>query len=156
MNEHIEGQEISAYLDSALTAAEAARAKEHLAACEFCRGQYETLRHLKLALSSAPRRTLPAYVALELERRLVEKTPWYHTLTRPLLWAPAGAFATAALAVGVWIHQTKVSAEIPLEPLLAAHARYSAEALLSQENLVASNYSDQLSSLYADAEPELE
>ncbi|MDE2492020.1 MAG: hypothetical protein KGM24_14325, partial [Elusimicrobia bacterium] len=83
--------------------------------------------------------------------RLVGGGAW-RVLARRALWIPAGAVAAAALAIGLWVRRPAPLPDLPLEPLLAAHARYSAEALLPAEHLVASStYSDQMTDLYADA-----
>jgi anti-sigma factor RsiW len=150
MSTHIDGIDISAFLDGALAAPERARADAHLAACSACRRELESMRHMKLVLSSAPRKTMPAELALSLERRLVPGSPLWPAL-KPAFWIPAGAVAAAALTIGLWINHARAADELPLEPLLAAHERYSAEALVPQDNLVASAYSDQLTSLDADA-----
>ena len=151
MNDHIDGPEISAFLDGALAAAERGRADAHLAACDGCRRELESLRHMKRVLWSAPRRSMPAALALSLEHRLVAGSPRWGKVLKPAFWVPVGAVAAAALTVGLWLNQARAADELPLEPLLAAHARYSAEALVPQENLVASTYSDQLASLDPDA-----
>lgn len=152
MNErrHIPGPEISAFLDGALAGEERARVDAHLSACPACRAESESLRHLKLTVGAAPRKRMPADLALALERRLVRPQPWRAANFRPALWVPAGVMAAALLA-GFWMRSTGAPDEVPLEPLLAAHARYSAEALVPEENLVASTYSDQLTALYADS-----
>jgi anti-sigma factor RsiW len=149
MSTHADGPELSAYLDGALAPEPRARVELHLSSCADCRGELESLRHMKLALSSAPRKNLPPDLALALERRFVKgkELPWYAGLARPAIWAPAGALALASLAVSLWLRSAATLEEVPLEPLLAAHARYSAEALVPEDNLVASNYSDQLSDL---------
>ncbi|MFI5348243.1 MAG: anti-sigma factor family protein [Elusimicrobiota bacterium] len=151
MSTHIDGSEISAFLDGALDAPERARADAHLAACSACRHEFESLRHMKLVLSSAPRKNMPAELALALEARLVKGSPRWKAVLRPALWIPVGAVAAAVLTVGVWMNRASAADELPLEPLLAAHARYSAESLVPEEHLVASAYSDQLTSLEADA-----
>lgn len=150
MKNHIDGTEISAFLDGALAVEDRARVDSHLVSCAACRRELESLRHFKLVLSTAPRRTMPAELALSLERRFVAGTPWWKTAAKPAFWIPAGATAAAALAVGMWMHAARTADELPLEPLLTAHARYSAEALVPEENLVASAYSDQLGSMYTD------
>lgn len=148
MNSHAEGPDLSAYLDGALAPEPRARVELHMSSCGECRAELDSLRHMKLALSSAPRRNMPADLALALERRFVSGTlPWYGTLAKPMIWAPAGALAVAAMAVSLWMRSAATLDEIPLEPLLAAHARYSAEALVPEDNLVASNYSDQMNDL---------
>lgn len=152
MNQHIANAEISAFLDGALAASERARVDAHLSACPDCRREADSLRHLKRVLSSAPRRTMPADLALALERRLGRAEPRWSALVSRSLWIPAGAVAAAALAVGLWMSRSTKADELPLEPLLAAHARYSAETLVPAEHLIASStYSDQLTALYADA-----
>ena len=157
MSGHSDGLEISAYLDGMLPAETRARVELHFSSCAECRAQAESLRHLKLALSSAPRKTLPPDLALAMERRFTHATAEAYSWLRPALWVPAGALAAAGLAVSLWLRSAAGAAEeVPLESLLAAHARYSAEALVPEDNLVASSYSDQLSSLYEGADAELE
>lgn len=151
MKNHIEGVEISAFLDGALAVEDRARVDAHLSSCEACSRELAALRHMKLVLSTAPRKTLPADLALTLERRFVSAAPWWRTAAKPGFWIPAGAASAAVLAVGLWVRGARAADELPLEPLLAAHARYSAEALVPEENLVASTYSDQLTALYSDA-----
>lgn len=153
MNGHADGPELSAYLDGELAPEPRARVALHLSSCPDCRAELDSLSHLKLALSSAPRRRMPADLALSLEGRLAAR-PWLR-LASPA-WAPAGALALAGLAVSLWLRSAATLEEIPLEPLLAAHARYSAEALVPEDNLVASNYSDQLSDLPDAAESDLQ
>jgi anti-sigma factor RsiW len=151
MKDHIEGAELSAFLDGEMPIKDRARVDGHLAACSACRTELDSLRHLKLVLSSAPRRTMPADLALSLERRFVgAQTPWA-ALIKPAFWIPAGAVAAAALTVGLWLRVAPSADELPLEPLLAAHSRYSAEGIVAEDNLVASNYSDQLASMETDA-----
>jgi anti-sigma factor RsiW len=151
MSTHIEGVEISSFLDGALDAAARARVDAHLTACAACARELESLRHLKRVLSSAPRKTMPAELALSLESRLVTGAPRWRAILRPKFWIPAGAVAAAAVTVGLWLNQARAADELPLEPLLAAHARYSAEALVPEDHLVASNYSEQLTTIYSDA-----
>ncbi|MDE2510505.1 MAG: zf-HC2 domain-containing protein, partial [Elusimicrobia bacterium] len=156
MNDHLDGEEISAFLDGALGGEDRLRADEHVASCGACRRELDSLRHLKRVLLSAPRRTLPADLALSLERRFVGGAPWWKAMTKPALWIPAGAVAASALAFSLWAHKVRAADELPFEPLLAAHERYSAESLVPDENLVAANYSDQMTAIYADAaDPEL-
>lgn len=151
MSTHIDGTGISAFLDGALSAPERARADAHLSACSACRHELQSLRHMKLVLSSAPRKNMPAELALALQARLVKGAPLWKSLFKPAFWIPVGAVAAAALTVGLWINRASAADELPLEPLLAAHTRYSAEALVPQENLVASSYSDQMNTIYSDA-----
>jgi anti-sigma factor RsiW len=151
MNTHIDGIEISAFLDGALAAPERARADAHLTVCAACRRELDSLRHMKLVLSSAPRKNMPAELALALERRLVTGSSRWKTLLKPAFWIPLGAVSAAALTVVLWMNRARAADELPLEPLLAAHARYSAEALVPEDHLVASNYSDQMNTIYSDA-----
>ena len=157
MNGHADGPELSAYLDGALAPESRARVELHMSSCADCRAEVDSLRHMKLALSSAPRKNMPADLALSLERRFVEGArPWYSGLAKPTRWVPAGALAVAAMSVSLWLRSAATLDEIPLEPLLAAHARYSAEALVPEDNLVASNYSDQMNDLSDAPESDLQ
>jgi hypothetical protein len=76
-------------------------------------------------------------------------------MRRRSFWIPAGAVAAAGLAVGLWMRASASADELPLEPLLAAHARYSAELLVPEDNLVAANYSE-LSGLGLDKAADVE
>ncbi|MEK7233767.1 MAG: zf-HC2 domain-containing protein [Elusimicrobiota bacterium] len=157
MTAHVDGPELSAYLDGALAPEPRARIVLHMSSCADCRAELDSLRHLKLALSSAPRKRMPADLALALERRFASGArPWYAPLTKPMIWAPAGALTVAVTAVSLWLRFAATLDEIPLEPLLAAHARYSAEALVHEDNLVASNYLDQLNDLPDASESEIQ
>lgn len=157
MSGHADGPELSAYLDGALAPEPRARVELHMSSCAECRAELDSLRHMKLALAAAPRKAMPADLALALERRFVEgSAPWYAALMKPAIWAPAGSLALAGLAVSLWLRSAATLEEIPLEPLLAAHARYSAEALVPEDNLVASNYSDQIGDLSDGPESELQ
>jgi anti-sigma factor RsiW len=151
MNEHPEGVEISAFLDGALSPEDRARVDAHVSHCAGCRSELESLRHLKLALSSAPRRTLPADLALRLERRAVRAPSFFGSLTRPAVWG-AGALAAAVLAFGLWRRAAPPVDELPLAPLLAAHARSNAEGPVGGDHLVASAYTDQIAASYASSD----
>ena len=48
----------------------------------------------------------------------------------------------------MWVRSASAVDELPLAPLMAAHARSSAEGLTGEDNLVASAYSDQLAASY--------
>ncbi|MEQ1920564.1 MAG: zf-HC2 domain-containing protein [Elusimicrobiota bacterium] len=157
MNGHADGPELSAYLDGALAPEPRARVELHLSSCADCRAEVDSLRHMKLALSSAPRKHMPPDLALALERRFTSGARrWYTPLTKAAVWAPAGALTVATLAVSLWLRSAATLDEIPLEPLLAAHSRYSAEALVPEDNLVASNYSDQVNDLSDAPESDLQ
>lgn len=157
MSGHSEGPEISSYLDGEMAPDARARVELHLSSCADCRAELESLRHLKLALSSAPRKSFPADLALALEGRMTGgRAPFLAGLLKPVFWAPAGAVGLAALLVSMWLRSTAAMEEVPLEPLLAAHARYSAESLVPEDNLVAANYSDQVADLSDGAEPEFD
>jgi anti-sigma factor RsiW len=151
MSEHVDGEVLSALLDGALGAQERARAEAHAAACAKCRRELDSLRHMKLVAASAPRKTMPADLALTLERRFVSAAPAWKALLKPAFWIPAGTVAAAALTVGLWLNRSSEADELPLEPLIAAHERYSAESLVPQVNLVASAYSEQVAPTDADA-----
>ncbi|MFA6002692.1 MAG: zf-HC2 domain-containing protein [Elusimicrobiota bacterium] len=155
MKIHEEYELISAYLDGELSDAESAAVSGHVSSCPSCRAQFQSLRAAKARLAHAPRRALPPALVGQLERRLARPT-WGSLLER--LWpplrvlVPAGAFAAAAAAAWFWgsLRAAAPDHAIPLEPLLAAHSRYTAEALVPASELVASNYSAQLNAYYGD------
>jgi len=158
MKIHGEDELISAYLDGELCDEEAGAVRDHISACTSCRSEHESLRAAKALLARAPRRAMPPELMDQLERRL-SRPLWRELLDRLLppmpsvrVLAPAGAFAAAALVAVVWFGARRAAPEpaIPLEPLLAAHSRYTAEALVPASELVASNYSTQLNAYYGD------
>jgi predicted anti-sigma-YlaC factor YlaD len=154
-NEHEEDQWLSSYLDGRLDAAQTKRLDAHMADCSDCREQLESLRYTKRLLASAPRRAMPPELISAIEERLV-KPSWtgrfWQGLRTPRVFVPAGALAALALFAGVWYGVRRDSPEqyIPLEPLMTAHARYTAESLVPQGSLVSSTYSAQLTAQYID------
>lgn len=132
--EHEEWTLLSAFVDRALSEHELKAVEAHLASCAECRMEAETLRALKARLAAAPRHALPADLAASIESRILR--PTFADAVRGL-WSPArvlvpaGAFAV--LAVFVWAFSGEK--DVPLEPLLAAHSRYSVESLVSQDDL---------------------
>ena len=156
MKIHGDGEMISAYLDGELFEDEAAAVREHISSCLQCRELHESLHAAKSLLAHAPRRAMPPDLVAQLEARLARPL-WRQVCDRFLAPAPvlvpAGALALAALAVVAWFGVRRVSPEqtIPLEPLLAAHSRYTAEALVPASEMVAANYTAQLNAYYGES-----
>jgi anti-sigma factor RsiW len=149
MSEHDSWHLLSAFLDGALSPGERCAVEEHLRSCEACRRELEAFRGVKSLASGAPRRPFPPGLMAEIERALPGPSRagafllWW---TLPRHWAPAGAAVLASLVLGLWAGWRAYSTEeeIPLEPLLAAHARYAAEASTLQADPVASGFSANL------------
>ena len=156
MKIHGEGELISAYLDGELSGEEAQAVREHISSCPSCREEHACLRATKSLLARAPRRAMPPELVAQIESRLARPL-WKQVLDRILppmpVLVPAGAFAAAALLAVVWLGARRAAPDqsIPLEPLLAAHSRYTAEALVPPTELVAANYSAQLNAYYGDS-----
>jgi anti-sigma factor RsiW len=155
MKTHGENELISAYLDGELSEQEARALREHISSCPACREEHAGLRATKSLLARAPRRAMPPELVAQIEARLTRPL-WKRMRDRILppftVLVPAGAFAAAALVAAVWFgaHRVADDQSIPLEPLLAAHSRYAAEALVPPTELVAANYSAQLNAYYGD------
>jgi len=144
MMQHEESQLISAYLDKELSASEAAHVATHLASCTDCRAHLTSLRATKSIFAACGRRALPPDLIIQLEHSLTPR-PWLQ-FSSAFMGRPAILSGTAvALAVMVaslwWGMRIRTESEVPLEALLAAHSRYTAETLIPETNLVASNYS---------------
>jgi len=140
---------LSSYLDGELSGIEFANVHAHLLECSDCRQELNALRQVKNWARAAPRRASAPEILVELSARLSPASqpfPWV-SLKR---WTPAATFA-AALTLAVWAGLRGVSEDdyLPLEPLLAAHSRYSQENLV-QEDLVAYNFSAQLAAYHGD------
>jgi anti-sigma factor RsiW len=155
MKIHGDGELFSAFLDGELSAEESDAVRAHVSFCQICRDELASLRQAKTTLGRAPRRAIPADLVASLERRLTRPL-WKTVLERLLppvrILVPAGAFAAVGLCALAWLGMREPAADqsIPLEPLLAAHSRYTAEALVPANELIASNYSAQLNAYYGD------
>ena len=156
MKTHGEDELISACLDGELSGEEAQAVREHISSCLSCREKHASLRATKSLLARAPRRAMPPELVAQIESRLARPL-WKQALDRILppmpVLIPAGACAAVALAAMAWFGARRGAADqsIPLEPLLAAHSRYTAEALVPATELVAANYSAQLNAYYGDS-----
>jgi anti-sigma factor RsiW len=148
MNDH--DMPLSAFVDGALTGEERQSLDAHLAGCPDCRRCVEELRLLKRRLAAAPRRAMPPDLIAATLARI--DSPWalLRGLARPTVAVPAFALAAAALIVGFWFNASRGDQFVPLEPLLAAHSRYTAESLVPEDNLVAGSYSRNLTEYYSD------
>ena len=148
-NEHEDNVLLSAFIDGELSREEGARVDAHLSGCSLCREEVESLRTMKTVLADAPRRAMPPELISAIEDRAVRPS-WLAVpprfLNAPGIFAPAGALAALALVASLWLGFKRESPEqyIPLEPLMTAHARYTAETLVPQGSLVSSTYSAQL------------
>ncbi|MBI3550763.1 MAG: zf-HC2 domain-containing protein [Elusimicrobia bacterium] len=151
MNAHDAWYSISAYIDGQLTLEEISRVRSHLDGCESCSREAESLRRTKSVTAALPRRDAPLSLLSELDRRYVRPSAGRRLLAAlrlPKVWVPAGAAATALLFAAFWLGRSR-SEELPLEALMAAHSRYTAEALVPHGDLVASNFSAQLAAYEA-------
>jgi anti-sigma factor RsiW len=164
MNAHDEHEDnvlLSSYLDGQLTEAERSRVETHLRACALCREEVESLRYMKSVLAAAPRRAMPPELISSIEDA-VSRPSWTRLIPAafraPRIFVPAGALAALALVLSLWLGNKRESPQdaIPLEPLLSAHARYTAETLVPQGSLVSSMYSSQLTAQNDELEPQAE
>lgn len=160
---HEEAVVLSAYVDGELSGLELARVKAHLDACGACRAEADALLSTKRLLAGAPRRAMPPGLVASIEARLERPAParfgWLKSfVSTPRYWAPAATVAAVALVVTTWVHvvQRDPDQYVPLEPLLAAHARYQAESLVPEDNLVAESYSTLTSTDAAPGDPDSE
>jgi anti-sigma factor RsiW len=144
---HEDGLILSAYLDAELPAAQTARVAGHLESCAACRAALASLRDTKQRLAASPRRAMPPELIAAVEARLTgRRVPfgWVSAwLRQPRVWAPASALALAGALFSIWFRVVDRAPDqyVPLEPLLAAHSRYTAESLVPEDSLVAANYS---------------
>jgi anti-sigma factor RsiW len=144
VKDHCRPEDLSAWLDNELRSEERRSIDQHVEHCGSCSRQLDILRETKDRSKSAPRRSLPP----SLRRRLAQLPETAAPRRFPIFipsWLTAGA-AAVFLVIGGWVGYERWSSEteIPLEPLLAAHSRYSEESLSAQHELAASNFSIQL------------
>lgn len=148
---HKESLALSAYLDGELDATEKAQVAAHLSDCSSCRQELSELEFAKKRLAGAARRAMPPELIAAIEAQVSSPWRWLRDLAKPVVLVPAGVLAAAAVLVGVWFNMTRNDPDqyIPLAPLLAAHSRYSAEALVPSNNLATGSYSQQLTDEYS-------
>ena len=150
--QHKEWELLSAFLDGELAASERAEVAAHLAICAGCAQEFNALAVMEKSAASAPRHVMPPALLARLEVKFSRPT-WterlYQLLPAPRISIPVGAAATLAVALSFWMVNPEQD-QIPLESLLAAHARYSAEGLLPQENLAHPEFIAHLSAANAE------
>jgi len=88
-------RQLSAYLDGELTAEDAAEVRAHLAGCESCRAEVESLRATKTLVGRLAQPSLPAGFAAGVWSRIERPSP------RRWFWWPRPAMALAAVALAV-------------------------------------------------------
>ncbi|HVE13141.1 MAG TPA: zf-HC2 domain-containing protein [Elusimicrobiota bacterium] len=148
MNEREASDLLSAYLDGELTAAERSSMDGHLRLCGECRAELESLSRVKALTHAAPRKAMPADMVARLERRVRGESWWSRLMPAPRLrWAGAAALAGLCAAALWHARAAREEETLPLEALLAAHSRSTAENLVPTD-LVASNFSAQLAAYY--------
>lgn len=148
MERHEDRALLSAFVDGELNAAERGRLDAHLASCAPCRAELSALRAAKDAVSALPRRGLPSSLPDIIAARLdVEPSRgWAAWLAEPVAWLPAGALAAAALWVLFAAPQELEAESLPLEELMASHARCEVESIVPTGDLVAAEFSSRLQS----------
>lgn len=95
MSTHRIERQLSAYLDGELAAEDAAEVRAHLAGCESCRAEVESLRATKTLVGRLAQPSLPADFAAGVWSRIERPSP------RRWFWWPRPAMAMAAVALAV-------------------------------------------------------
>jgi anti-sigma factor RsiW len=153
MSEINESELLSAYLDGETSAEEFNRVNSLLASSSEWRQELERLNATKVSLASAPRLTAPADLVATLlshpaiARRNAKVSLWRRLFPETRPWVLAGSAGFAAMAFAAWMMVSAPWAPqaIPLQPLLAAHARsVGGEPGLHGTLMAASSYSAQL------------
>ena len=107
---------------------------------------------MEKSLASSARHVMPPALLARLEAEF-SRPSWAERLARllpaPRFSVPVGAAAALAVAVSLWMAYPDQN-QIPVEVLLAAHARYSSEGLVSQANLTQPEFAAHLASVHAD------
>ena len=156
MVRHEDEDVLSALLDGRLERAESERAQAHLAACPQCRRVHAGMKSAKLYLRMAPRRTMPAGLAADLQRRVdAPAAPVWRlpSFDWPRLIVPSLAFATAVFCVGLWAWDRALTPppQVSIQALLAAHERYRDEGMLAAVDPAQADFASTLAAY--DTEP---
>lgn len=97
-------EDLSAFVDHALSARRQAALQRHLQACPVCRLQLDALQALRQQLQALPSPTLGFDLAAQLQDRLPRRAPKpRRTGWRLSGWLPTGLGAGAALVSGLWL-----------------------------------------------------
>jgi len=138
---------LSAYIDGQLTAAERARVERHLAACADCRRDVETLRQTVALLRRVPLKPVPRSFALPASARAAQ--------ARHRRWNAAfGAMRTATVTIAtllVMVFAGDAALTSGLVSLPGARTASDASALLYQER--GQTQSEEAAPMMAEAAP---
>jgi anti-sigma factor RsiW len=128
-NNHARPEVLSAMADGEVSVDESARVTAHMTVCSTCRAAFASIQNNKNILAQAKRVPMPRDLMARLEARFTaapRKNRWVELFSRPLFWAPAGVGAAVAV---VLLMTSSAKESIPLEVLMASHARYQEENL---------------------------
>ncbi|MBL8024223.1 MAG: zf-HC2 domain-containing protein [Elusimicrobia bacterium] len=138
-HEHVASDVLSAWVDGEVSEEEAHHVRTHVVHCADCQATLSDFKNVKSFVLSAQRRPLPEALRRTLE---THDTPvpgvrrWGAFLFRPSVWAPASAIAAAALAFFlIRTPQESMVETLPLEVLMASHARYQSEGRVPRADL---------------------
>ena len=150
---HPEADLISALLDGDLTPAEAGGLERHLSACSPCAAERDAADAARALLREARSVPMPLDLRATLEAQLTRPS-WADRarewVRMPAVWAPAGLAAAAVIVFALFSNQFGQEADLPLEPLLAAHERYAAESLVPTVEMRSIAYSQRVAAYYED------
>lgn len=159
MSEINDSELLSAYIDGEVSAVEFNRVNSLLSRSASARQTLEQLNMTKSVLGAAPRFTAPPDLVASLlshpavaRRRGAHESWWRRMIpdTRP--WVLAGSAGLAATVLAVWavVSSPWAPQALPLQPLMAAHARSAgSNPDLHATLMAASTYSSQLAVDYA-------
>lgn len=151
MNDHISGEDTTAYIDDELSVDKRSAIKSHLDVCAACAREMERFQEIKIRFSRIRSRPAPAQLLAKLNHLRHPRTSWwarFRSTRQPrTLWVPAGVFAAAAVMATVFF-ATRPSGDdfVDLDSLLVAHSKYQGESLVPDADISQSNYSARLAS----------
>lgn len=145
MKQHpIASEQLSAFIDGTLEPSEERRIELHLPSCDECRRELASFRTVKAALAESARHPLPKDLLVRIERRLSPlslKNRLKGLFARPVVWAPVSVLALAAGLFFVIPISKPIAPTVPLEVLMASHARYQSEALAPRADVYQAHFS---------------
>lgn len=141
MSSEQDSELLSAYLDGEVNSAELNRVNT-LLRNSFWQDELSRLERSKEITGMAPQVAAPVDLVEELKRKYARPSPKPRILSFPPAWTTIGSLAAAALLIAVWFtNRSAGAATLPLESLLAAHARYHSESAVHLGPVVAARYS---------------
>lgn len=155
MNDHITGDQFSAYIDNELPDIRKQAIQEHIAVCGACAREMESFQEVKIRYGRLPQRSAPPALLARLRAQRAPRPSWIEQLGASLfprtVWRAAAVCATlSVVSTIVFIGRPGRDEFVDLDSLLVAHSKYQGESLVPHPDMSQSSYSGRLAAFFRD------